>query len=207
MKYQDLYTYPIKSLGGIRTTEAKVFERGFEFDRRWMLVDNSCRFITQRVEHGLALLQTEITGNSILVKHKVIPDLQISIPIGFHSDELISVSIWDDTVKAFTLSNYYDDWFSEVLKKPCRLVHVPESTTRLVDSRFAKNGENVSLADAFPFLLINQTSLNDLNNRLSEAVPMNRFRPNIVLAGTEPFAEDSWLEIQIGKVRFQVAKP
>ena len=207
MRVQEVYTYPVKSLGGIVSTEAKVLQRGFEFDRRWMLADESGKFISQRVEHQLALLQTEIRQDSIFVRHKIHPEKEISIPLNLSSQEFVQVSVWDDTVQALAVSSELDEWFSKAIGKRCRLVYLPENSQRRVDKKYADNEEKVSLADAFPYLLITQASLDDLNTRLEKPVPMNRFRPNIVIAGTEPFAEDTWLEIQIGEIRFKVAKP
>ncbi|WP_207535410.1 MOSC domain-containing protein [Desertivirga arenae] len=205
MNIQDLFIYPIKSLGGIRIQRGKALQKGFEHDRRFMLVDEEGRFITQRVEHKLALLQTTVTDQSILVKNKLTGD---SIDVPFYTTrEEITVSVWDDFVPAVTSTAALDEWFSEYLKKPVKLVYQPEDFRRSVDERYAKNGEQVSFADAFPFLLIGQGSLDDLNVRLNNPVPMNRFRPNIVVAETQPYEEDTWDEIQIGEVRFLVAKP
>jgi hypothetical protein len=117
------------------------------------------------------------------------------------------VSVWDDTVESFHVSDEADLWLSEYLQKPCKLVHLPEDGERPIDTRYAKNGEHVSFADAFPYLLISQGSLDDLNNRMKAPVSMNRFRPNIVVTGADPFAEDLWCEIKIGEVHFKVAKP
>jgi len=207
MNIQDLYIYPIKSLGGIRLDEAMALQKGLKFDRRWMLVDEEGRFITQRVENQLALLQTRISSHGIEVQHKQQPELNITVPFHQSAGDMVAVSVWDDTVTAEHIHEDLDDWFTEFLRKPCRLVYQAEGERRPVDIRYAENEEQVSFADAFPYLLISQASLDELNSRLEEAVPMDRFRPNIVVSGTDAFEEDTWAEIQIGEVRFKVAKP
>ncbi|WP_207429687.1 MOSC domain-containing protein [Pedobacter sp. SYSU D00535] len=207
MKVQDIYTYPVKSLGGIKTDSALALEKGFQFDRRWMLVDLDGKFLSQRTEHQLALFQTQITEGGLLVTHKLDFENGVTIPFSTTLQNSLEVSVWDDTVEALALSEEIDDWFSSYLKKPCRLVFFPEGYERAVSPKYADHGENVSFADAFPYLLISQASLDDLNQKLDKPVPMNRFRPNLVVAGVEPFSEDIWKEIQIGEVRFKVAKP
>ncbi|WP_207424683.1 MOSC domain-containing protein [Desertivirga brevis] len=205
MNIQDLYIYPIKSLGGIRITEGKVLQKGFELDRRFMLVDEAGKFVTQRVEHKLALLQTSISNHSIQVRNKLTHE-SLEVPFSNTAQE-ITVTVWDDVIQAVELSEELNEWFSDYLRKPVKLVYQPEIFKRPVDQKYARNDEQVSFADAFPFLLISQASLDDLNARLETPVPMNRFRPNLVVQGTDPYEEDSWTEIQIGKVNFLVAKP
>lgn len=207
MFVQDLHIYPVKSLGGIRVKNALALQRGFQFDRRLMLTDVDGRFITQRVYHQLSLLQTEIGEEEIIITYKKQPDQRIIIPFYRNGGEPTTVSVWDDTVQALHLSKDIDKWFSDFLQFPCKLVHLPEDGVRPVDARYAEKGEQVSFADAFPYLLIGQGSLDDLNSRLDVPVPMNRFRPSIVVAGSGAFEEDTWKEIRIGEVRFKVAKP
>lgn len=207
MEVQDIYIYPVKSLEGIRKTEARVLQRGFKSDRRWMLTDQNGNFISQRTEHKLALLTTTLTSNEIIVSPKNNPEKYISIPLASLSDNTITVSIWEDSVRAKHLNKKLDDWFSTYLGKACKLVFMPETTSRAVDKRYALHNEQVSFADAFPYLLIAQASLDDLNNRLDESVLMDRFRPGIVISGAKAYEEDTWAEIKIGDVHFKVAKP
>lgn len=207
MFVQDLYIYPIKSLGGIRREDAFALERGFDQDRRLMLIDEHGKFITQRVFHQLSLLETGLSGSKVVVRHKKYSEKQLTISLKPESGAMIDVTVWDDRTKAIHLSDDADNWFSEFLQKPCKLVYMPEDSHRQVDSRYSEKGENVSFADAFPYLLIGQASLDDLNSRLSDPVPMNRFRPNIVVQGSPAFEEDRWELIQIADVRFKIAKP
>lgn len=203
---QDLYIYPIKSLAGIRVSEAEVEERGFELDRRWMLIDESDRFISQRTFPLMAMLHVEIGTDTLSVYHLSEPDDLIHIPFNAEGNGITSVTVWDDAMPARLVNPQIDEWFSKKLGVSVRLVKMPDSTERKVDPRYAVNGESVSFADGMPYLLIGQSSLADLNSRLEAPVPMNRFRPNIVFSGGESFVEDSWRKIQIGGVDFQVIK-
>lgn len=207
MKVQDIFIYPVKSLAGIRKLECRALQRGFERDRRWMLVDDSGKFITQRVEHSLALLKTEMIGNTTQVSYKYAPEKKIILNFDDTDGRHATVTVWNDDVTAFHLSDEADEWFSTYLEKPCKLFFMEENVLRPVDENYAENNEQVSFADAFPYLLISQASLDDLNSRLADPVPMNRFRPNLVVSGTEAFDEDTWAEIKIGDVHFKVAKP
>lgn len=207
MKLQDIYIYPIKSLGGIRLEEAVLEERGFRYDRRWMLVDKAGMFITQRTHQVLALLQVEIVVEGLLVFHKHHPDQRIIVPFEPVSQRSMQVTIWEDTVEGQVVQEEVSAWFQQLLGLGCELVIMPLSTQRKLKEKYAVNGESVSFADGMPYLIIGQESLNDLNSRLEKPVPMDRFRPNLVFSGGTPFAEDEWKEIRIGKALFKVTKP
>lgn len=203
----DIYIYPIKSLGGISLKSAQVTDRGLLNDRRWMLVDSNGRFMSQRTMPQMALLRVSMDELFLSVEHKTrnIPPLRI--PLSASAGQNITVSIWNDSCRAETVSPLADEWFSRVLDVPCRLVHMAEDSLRPVDTKYASMGEIVSFADAYPFLLIGQASLDDLNSRLSEKLPMNRFRPNIVFSGGRPYEEDTWKEFRAGQVTFYPVKP
>jgi uncharacterized protein len=204
---QDIFIYPIKSLGGIRLSEAFVEEKGFQYDRRWMLVDNYGRFVSQREHSGLALLAVELGDNKLLVYHKIEKEKSIQIPFDFTTGPELTVTIWDDQVVGKVVHPDLDKWFSQMLGFEVHLVIMPEQSHRKVDPRYAVNGESVSFADGMPYLLIGQESLDDLNSRLEIPVPMDRFRPNVVFSGGGPFLEDSLRKIKIGEVEFQIIKP
>ena len=155
----------------------------------------------------MAMLHVEIVGDSISVHHISNPGGLINIPFQLEGTEISSVRVWDDKIPARLVHSDIDAWFTEVLKINVRLVKMPSSTRRKVDSRYAVNDESVSFADGMPYLLIGHNSLKDLNSRLDEPVLMNRFRPNIVFSGGDAFVEDSWKKIQIGELEFQVVKP
>lgn len=203
----EIWIYPIKSLGGIRLTKAPVFEKGLAYDRRWMLVDEEGVFLTQRVYPEMALLKLTMDNEQLTIVHSLNKKSHI---ISLHPrtrNEQKEVTIWDDTVKAFEVSTETSLWFSEILSMTCKLVFFPEENVRTVDPQYALNDENVSLADGYPFLIIGEASLADLNSKMESPLPMNRFRPNFVFSGGQPFEEDHWKEFTIGSNRFLGVKP
>jgi uncharacterized protein YcbX len=204
----QLFIYPIKSLGGIAVNEAEVTSRGLKYDRRYMLVDNNNTFITQRDFSAMALLRTAIESNKLVVYH--INDLfnKLFLPLNPSSpDAFTVVRIWDDSCEAQYVSEEADKWFSNKLNFQCRLVYMPESTKRNVDPQFAINNDITSFSDGYPLLLVGQASLDDLNSRLGEPVPINRFRPNIVMRGGFPFQEDKMEQFSINGIMFYGVKP
>ncbi len=201
-----IYSYPIKSLGGFAADSAQVAERGLQHDRRWMLVDANNRFLTQRSHPQLALLQVNIADGQLIVSKKTGSE-QISIPTKPKTPTPLRVTVFDDTCDAVTVSREADAFFSDYLDQPCRLVYMPDSSIRPVDARYAVADNHTSFSDGYSFLLIGQSSLDDLNSRLEEALPMNRFRPNLVVSGSAPYAEDGWHEIRIGETVFFGVKP
>lgn len=207
MILSEIWIYPVKSLAGIRLSEAQVQEKGLQYDRRWMIVDQFGRFLSQREFPNMAMLEVAVQENSLLISNKLNPKENISVPFQPVSADAIAVTVWDDEVPALTVSNEVDAWLSEQMKMAVKLVVMPETAERKADPRYAKNNENVSFADGFPFLLISQASLDDLNARLEEPIVMKRFRPNFVVTGTKPFAEDAWKSIQIGALSFAIVKP
>jgi uncharacterized protein YcbX len=207
LRLQDIFIYPIKSLGGIRMEEAIVEERGFQHDRRWMLVDQSGRFVSQREFPMLSLLQVELETAGLRVFPKKQPDLNLFIPFNLSEGTEIPVVIWDDRVIAQIVSKSVGRWFSDFLGFEVDLVKMPELAQRKVDARYAVNFESVSFADGMPYLIIGQASLDELNTRLVQPVPMNRFRPNLVFSGGAPFVEDKIRKIRIGTLDFQLVKP
>ncbi len=205
-KVSGLYVYPVKSLGGISLASGELCETGLLHDRRWMLIDNNGVFLSQRTVPALALLQVALFSDHLMVTHKHDIHTPLYIPLTTKADTHIPVSIWDDVCPAIVVADA-GAWFSEVLQMQVRLVYMPDSAKRLVDPEFAANGEVVSFADAYPFLLVGQSSLIDLNSRLPIPVPMDRFRPNIVFTGGEPYVEDTFQQFKIGDTQFHCVEP
>ena len=204
----EIYIYPIKSLGGISLQNSFVEDEGLRFDRRMMIVDESGTFLTQRSHPRMALIKTAIDGNSINV-NDARTNMSLTIPFGSRADEKIIVKIWDDICSAQIVSKQASAFFSNILGLKCHLVSIPSDELRLVDKKkkYVAEDHYVGFADAYPFLIIGQSSIDDLNSRLDEFLPMNRFRPNFVFAGGEPFEEDTWSDFKIGSVKFRAAKP
>jgi uncharacterized protein YcbX len=203
----QIWIYPIKSLAGIRLPKATVMGKGLRYDRRWMLVDETGRFLTQREHPEMALFTLSMVDDGFLVKN---PKNTRSILIPFEnspSATSIKVQIWDDEVHAVEVDTLHSQWFSECLNMNCKLVFFPEFNARPVDGTYARNNDQVSLADAYPFLIIGEATRNDLNEKLEHPVGMNRFRPNFVFTGGDAFEEDAWNNFTIGGVPFYGAKP
>jgi len=197
--------YPIKSLGGISLQSSLVEERGLQYDRRWMLVDEQNMFFTQRLHPKMALLRVEINNDLLTIKHKQNKFSPLTIhPMPYDVEE-VNVQIWEDNVTALKYNNDVNDWFSEAIGIKCCLVYMPDSTKRKVDPKYANN-KMVGFADGYPFLIIGEESLNDLNKRLEEPLPMIRFRTNFVFSGGKPFDEDNWKTIKIGNMVFHSTK-
>ncbi|GAO44819.1 MOSC domain-containing protein [Flavihumibacter petaseus] len=207
LQITELHIYPIKSLGGIAVAEAKVETRGLQYDRRWMLVDENNRFLTQREHPRMALLQTAIVENGILVFLKTDPADGIEIPFDAPGGDPIKVTIWDDVCSALYVSSEADQWFTRQIGFSCRLVYMPEDSIRKVDLDYAANEEITGFSDAYPVLVIGQASLDDLNSRLEMPVSMDRFRPNIVFGGGYAFEEDEDFTFHIGDIHFRGVKP
>lgn len=194
-------------MGGIRLESAVLEERGFQHDRRWMLVDESGIFLSQRTYPQMALLQVTIQADGLQVSHKQNEKLILHIPFAPETEKVIPVTIWEDTIEGQVVSDLISAWFSKVLGIPCSLVKMPESAQRRLKEKHAVNRESVSYADGMPYLIIGQESLNDLNARLEIPVPMDRFRPNLVFSGGSAFVEDEWKTVKIGVATFKVTKP
>ena len=208
LKLSEIYIYPIKSLGGIRLDATNITTRGLENDRRFMLVDENGRFLSQREYTQLAIFKTEIEGEYLKITHK--KDGQtIKVNLSPSSQSIpIQVTIWDDETTAIEVSQEASNWFTQALGISTRLVYMHEESQRKVESNYALTGEEItSFSDGYPILIIGQSSLDDLNNRLENPVNINRFRPNLVFTDGEPFEEDAWHEFTVGDVRFFGVKP
>jgi uncharacterized protein YcbX len=202
-----LYIYPIKSLGGISITSSYLTRRGLQYDRRWMLVDEKNQFLTQREIPQMALLKTSLDSNHIIICHSADKSDDIKIPLIPEFTETALVQVWDDECVALVADELINQWFSKKLGMACKAVYMPEETERPVDKRYAKESSDItSFSDAYPMLLISEASLNDLNKRLVEPVPMDRFRPNLVMCEAEAYAEDVMKHFSINSLDFYGVK-
>ena len=201
----ELIVYPIKSAKGIPLPSARVVERGLEHDRRWMVVDDHNKFLTQRTHPRMALMEVQLRPDHLALTAPGMEEL--TVPCALKDPESLQVRVWDDSIEAESAGAHAGRWLSRFLGTPCKLVHLPDRSVRHANPKYAKTASPLSFADAFPFLLISEASLADLNARLEQPVPMNRFRPNLVVRGCRAFEEDEWKEFQIGSVTFTVAKP
>lgn len=205
IRLSSLRVYPIKSCGGTAVEEWEVDERGLRYDRRWMLVDEYGRFMSQRRHPRMALIRVRTEADRLVVTAPETPSLEV--PFSLPESKPVLASVWDDLVETLPVGDEADRWFGEATGVRCRLVHLPDGAIRPVDPAYGEPGDGVGLADGFPFLLISEGSLADLNARLERPLPMDRFRPNLVVAGCEPFAEDGWRRVRIGRITLRVVKP
>jgi uncharacterized protein YcbX len=201
----SLCVYPVKSCGGIPVESWTVDERGLAHDRRWMLVDEHGQFMTQRRWPRMALVRPGVSGDSLVLEAPNMPALELPLrPVGSGGT---LVSVWGDTVEALEMGDEPARWFGEFLGARCRLVYQPDDSVRSVDPDYAATRDQVGFADGFSFLVISSASLDHLNARLAEPVPMDRFRPSLVVGGCEPHAEDGWSRVRAGSIDFRVIKP
>jgi uncharacterized protein len=206
MRLSGLYVYPIKACGGIALEQANVVERGLEGDRRYLIVDRNGRFITQREMHSLSLVRTELDGRTLRVRAPSGAQLELPRELAESAEhEPARYRVWDSEGNALRHAAG-SRFFSEYLNADVSLLYMPESERRAVNPARGRPGDIVSFADGYPMLLISEASLSDLNARLDEPLEMLRFRPNLVIAGTEPYAEDGMSRVTIGDVTFRGVK-
>ncbi len=200
-----LYVYPVKSCGGIQVDAAAVTATGFQWDRRWMVVGEDGRFLSQREHPRLALVRVKLAEDGLLLSAPHLSDLHVALE---RDTQLpVRVTVWGDECDAINEGVTAAAWFADHLGVGARLVRLADDDARPLGGTAAQPGDRVSFADAYPFLLISEASLQQLNNRLNLPVPMDRFRPNIVVDGCKPHDEDSWGSVRIGEVDFAVVKP
>jgi uncharacterized protein len=206
----DLYRYPVKSCRGEPLAAAPVEPWGLAGDRRWMIVDLSGEVVTARECPRLVLVTPFLTDGGIRLTGPDGPDLTVTVPGG---DDLIPVTVWDSKLLAAPAGAAADAWFSAVIGAPVRLVYLDDPTRRRPNPDYSQDGDRVSFADGYPLLLTADSSLAGLNEAIAAGpraaegpLPMRRFRPSVVVAGTAPWAEDSWRRLRIGEVTFRAVK-
>jgi uncharacterized protein len=210
----QLWYYPVKSLAGIQLQKGWCGPKGLAYDRRWMLVDAEGQFMTQRKHAKMALLQPKLSFENGQPVSMIIDDLTNMEPrleIGLDElfgEKLLPVQVWDDSLECYSLSERVNSWFSKVLRHNCSLVFQRDENNRKVDPKYAqKFTDETSLSDGYPYLLLGEEALHQLNSKLESPVNILRFRPNIVFSGEIPHFEDVLGEVQIGEARFVGVKP
>lgn len=206
LRLSALYRYPLKSGKAQALQHSALDTLGLEGDRRWMLVDEaSGRFLTQRAVprmSQLSALWNDAGGLTLSTAGQVAFD----VPLPGADAPLRGVTIWRDTLRVPDAGEQAAAWVSEFIGKPTRLVQVPVERARTTEAGYGRDDDKVGFADGFPLLLIGQASLDDLSERIGRPMEMLRFRPNLVIEGSDAFAEDGWKRVRIGEVEFRVVK-
>lgn len=217
LSISQLHIYPIKSARGISLETMQLNRKGPECDRRWMVIDHDNNFMTQRNSHKLCLINTQRIDGGLLISADGAG--RCSLPTGGYA--LKDSSVWGTDVQGQDCGDQAADWISSFLGKKCRIIYMLDNYSRLVDTEFSSQNEEVGFADGFPLLITSEASLDDFNSKLGDSklgdselndendfkIGMNRFRPNIVITGNAAWAEDQWQKIAIGDIEFSLVKP
>lgn len=209
MRVAGLFLYPVKSLRGCAVPEVALDDRGFAGDRRFMVVDETGKFLTQRSHPQMARVDTRLTGDSLTISAEGLGG--VAVPTASDpAAPLRPVSIWKhDNLLAEDCGRDVARWLSSFLGQPAYLVRIGEKFQRFVLKAAARPGDAYAFNDGSPVLVTSEASLDALNDRIQEnggePVPMDQFRPNLVLSGCAPFAEDSAPYLRIGEVAFRNA--
>ena len=205
IKLQSISIYPIKSLAGYDCNTALVEKQGLKDDRLTMLVDEKGVFITQRAYPQLALLKAQFKEQQLIVKAQNGDPIMIDQEAFKASEQ--AFSIWQDRVMGRVADKTTNQFFSDYLNKKVRLIQYDKQQPRATDVIYSKADDIVSFADGFPLLLLNQASLDDLNQKLETPVTIQNFRGNLIIEGAKAYAEDHWKKIRIGNIEFDMVKP
>lgn len=201
----SLWLYPIKACGGIPVDGARVTRRGLANDRRYMLVDEAGRFISQREESRLCRVRLAEDGPRGFRAEADGLREGLRLPRVVDGGARATVSVWRSQARDVWVHPEGSEWFSRLLGRPTRLVFMGQAE-RPVSERYGRPGDRVSFADGFPLLLTNRASLDDLNRRVDRPIEMTRFRPNVVIEGAPAYAEDAWTSLRAGELSFRGPK-
>lgn len=200
-----LFVYPVKGCRGIALSSGRVTERGLQHDREWMVVDTSGRFVTQRTEPRLASIATAISATSLTLTVPGAAPLEVPLD---QSGVASAVTVWRDTVPGIDQGPAAAAWLSERLNGAYRLVRFDPAARRLCNPEYAgDSGAHTAFADGYPLLVLSEASLDDLNARLATPLPIDRFRPNLLLSGVDAYDEDYIDRIDSGGVTLKMVKP
>ena len=204
MKITELNIYPVKSLGGISLQSSRLTPKGLLFDRNWMLIDENGKFMTQRQYPEMALVDTKIENGELIFFHQKTKQTA-SIPIMKNYGVTLNTKVWSNFCEVQKVEGI-GEWFSKELGLRCHLVFFPTNNIRTKETGNGIIQNLTSLSDKSPVLITNEASLAELNSRLDEPIPMNRFRGNIKVAGTKAFEEDEWQSVKIGDAIFKTVE-
>ena len=198
MQISELHIYPVKSLGGISLQEATLTAKGLKYDRNWMLLDETGRFMTQRDHPMMTMINTRIADGHLHFKDSRTEETA-SIPINNKYGENIKTKVWSTSCEVQKVDGI-GEWFTKQLGFKCNLVYFPKENIRTKETELGIEQRITSLADKSPILLTNEASLLELNNRLEQKIRMNRFRANLIVQGDHPYQEDEWTKLNINQI-------
>jgi hypothetical protein len=199
----QLVVYPVKGCRGVPVSSVLPDARGLSGDRRWMVVDASGRFLSQRTEPRLALVRAVPGPVGLVLEAPGMPPLALGAEA---EGPLRAVEVWDDRGEARDAGAPASDWLSRHLGREAHLVQLDADFERVASAQYAP-GTPLAFNDAYPVLVIGEASLGELNRRLERPLSMDRFRPNLVISGSAPFAEDGWRRIRVGEAVLRLVKP
>jgi len=205
-RLSTIFIYPIKSVTGIQVNAWDVIDTGLKYDRQWMLIDDQQQFLSQRHAPKMALIKTQIKNQQLIVSAPKQEDLILPLEPA-QTTETVIATVWHDQCPAQLIGPEADQWFSDCLRMPCRLVYQAKNSIRTVDQNYASTNDQTSFSDGFPFLITSEASLALLNQQMDLNLTMQRFRPNLVITGCASYAEDTWRKISIGNINFRLPKP
>ena len=219
MHISEINIYPIKSLKGISLSSALVEARGLQYDRRWMLTTPEGMFLTQREFPRMARVAVRVDSGELIVESEEAGEMRV--PFEPDTGERRQVTIWRSVCEGIVYDGAVSEWFSDAIGTDCRLVYMPEGSRRGINPRFDRGDDIVSFADGYPMMLLSEASVGHLNSRIAmnnshvdaggspavQPLPMDRFRPTLVVSGAGPFAEDDWKRVKIGDALFRSTKP
>lgn len=201
---QNIFIYPIKSLGAVELSECELDERGLKYDRRFMLVDEHSRYITQREFPRLSLIRTAIRNSQIEIENQ--HSEKLFVPLELSGNDLRKATIWNHECNVLNAGREADDFFSDAISSKCSLVYMPSASQRRVNPAYVSQYTITAFTDGYPILLMGTASLEDLNSRMEKPIGMERFRPALVAKTTRPSDEDYWADFKIGELNFHGVK-
>lgn len=205
MRLAAIHLHPLKSGATIPLDSARIDGLGLEHDRRWLVVDGKGRFVTGRQEPRLVLVRATPVPGGVELAAPGMEALRVLAPEG--NPERLAVTVWDDAVDAAACEAAADAWLARYLGRRVRLAYMDALASRAVDPAYARPEDRVGFADGFPLLLVTTGAMDALNAKLASPLPVERFRPNLVVEADAPHAEDGWRRIRIGALEFELVKP
>jgi uncharacterized protein YcbX len=199
-----IHIFPLKSCAPLPLAQARVQARGIEHDRRWLVVDENSTFITARKYPRMTLIRAVPSDQGLRLDAPGMPTLHVRTP---DASRRTSAVVWNNTVAPLAGDGESAAWLSEFLGRPCSLVYMDDACARPVDPNRARPGDMVSFADSHPITVLSASAIDQLNAKLAQPIPAQRFRPNLLIDGVEPHAEDSWKRIRIGEVELDLLGP